>query len=37
MWDFKKVTNDLSTKQKQSYRYKKQIYGYQRVSWGGIN
>lgn len=33
----KRLLMNLSTKQKQSYRYKKQIYGYQRVSWGGIN
>jgi len=41
MWNLifkKKIQMNLLTKQKQTYRYKKRTYGYQRGNvYGGIN
>ena len=38
MWHLKKIIQiNLFTKQKQSYRCRKQTYGYQGVRVGGIN
>ena len=37
MWNKKRVQMNLSTKQKQSYRYRQQTYGYQRGNVSVIN
>ena len=38
MWNLKKIVQmNLFTKQKQTHRHRKQTYGYQRESRGGIN